>query len=333
MLRFLYCFLGLSLLSFSGAQAQKPSLTIYTYDSFTAEWGAGPPIEAAFEKTCNCDVRFVGIDSSLAILSRLRLEGENSPADIILGLDSNSIVAAKATGLLAEHGIARDIIQQLTLPIDWHDEMFLPFDYGYFAFIYDRRRTPKPPTSLHQLTDNPQKLKLVIQDARFSTPGLGLMLWMRHVFGDQAGQRWQALAPHIIAAPPSWSSAYNMFLQGEADMVLSYTTSPAYHKTIEGDDHYAAAAFSEGHYLQIEVAAMTKKGDSQLARDFLHFMLSDGFQNHIADKNWMYPLRSVPVPKAFQSLIVPTKTLFFPIGSVEEQHSGWLKQWQAALTR
>ena len=40
-------------------------------------------------------------------------------------------------------------------------------------------------------------------------------------------------------------------------MVLSYTTSPAYHMIAEKTDRYQAAAFAEGHYVQIEVAGMT----------------------------------------------------------------------------
>ncbi len=46
-------------------------------------------------------------------------------------------------------------------------------------------------------------------------------------------------------------------LKGESDLVLSYTTSPAYHILEEKKDNYAAANFSEGHYLQVEVAART----------------------------------------------------------------------------
>ena len=43
------------------ALAQTPVLTIYTYDSFVSEWGPGPAVEAAFEETCACDLRFVAV--------------------------------------------------------------------------------------------------------------------------------------------------------------------------------------------------------------------------------------------------------------------------------
>src|SRR5210317_1042285 len=81
------------------ALADKPVLTIYTYDSFISEWGPGPAIEKNFEASCNCDVKFVGLDSSLGILGRLQLEGSSSRADIALGLDTNVMAVAQNTGL------------------------------------------------------------------------------------------------------------------------------------------------------------------------------------------------------------------------------------------
>ena len=71
----------LSLLAFGSAHAaDKPVLTIYTYDSFTSEWGPGPAIETAFEAQCNCDLNFVALDSSIGILGRVQLEGASSKA-------------------------------------------------------------------------------------------------------------------------------------------------------------------------------------------------------------------------------------------------------------
>jgi thiamine transport system substrate-binding protein len=95
---------GLTLVSGS-AFAQTPVLTVYTYDSFIPDWGPGPAIEAAFEETCGCDLQFVGAGDGAALLSRIRLEGARSEADVVLGLDTNLTAAAAETGLFAEHGI------------------------------------------------------------------------------------------------------------------------------------------------------------------------------------------------------------------------------------
>ena len=63
------------LLSFKSALlAQENQLNIYTYESFTSEWGPGPSIENEFESFCNCNLNFVSIDSSAGILSRIKLE-------------------------------------------------------------------------------------------------------------------------------------------------------------------------------------------------------------------------------------------------------------------
>ncbi|WP_411024879.1 thiamine ABC transporter substrate-binding protein, partial [Salmonella sp. s57610] len=90
-------------------------------------------------------------------------------------------------------------------------------------------------------------LKVIYQDPRTSTPGQGLMLWMKSVYGDDVTGAWQQLAKKTVTVTKGWSEAYSMFLKGESDMVLSYTTSPAYHLIAENDAQYAAAGFSEGH--------------------------------------------------------------------------------------
>ena len=324
---FLRLLLALSVF-FMGLKAYaKPVLTLYTYDSFTAEWGIGPSVEKAFESQCRCDLQMIGLESSYAILSRLQLEGDKTKADIILGLDTASMEDAKKTGLLQAHDI---VPKNLSLPQAWKDKIFLPYDYGYFAFIYDKRRVQNPPKSLAELVANKDELKIVFSDGRFSSPGLGLVLWMKHVYGNRAASAWEELSAHILSVPPSWSSAYKLFTAGEADLVLSYTTSPAYHILAEEDENYAFANFSEGHYMQIEVAAMTKNADKKLAQEFLQFMLSDEFQNLVPQGQWMFPATNVNLPKAFG---VAPKALLFSPEEVSKNRKAWLQEWQSAIRR
>ncbi len=63
---------------------------------------------------------------------------------------------------------------------------------------------------------------------------------------DKAIDYWRELQPKILTVTKGWSEAYALFLDGEADMVLSYTTSPAYHLIAEENDHYDATVFAEG---------------------------------------------------------------------------------------
>src|SRR5690606_30482909 len=134
------------------AAAIAQDLTVYTYDSFTAEWGPGPAVEAAFEDECGCDLRFVAVADGAALLNRLRIEGSESRADIVLGLDTNLMAEARQSGLFAPHGID---LADVEVPGGWDDDTFVPYDFGYFAVVYDTERLAEPPRSLAELVDMP----------------------------------------------------------------------------------------------------------------------------------------------------------------------------------
>jgi thiamine transport system substrate-binding protein len=322
----------LATLAFAAPAAAQEKLTVYTYESFTAEWGPGPIVEKAFEAECGCDIEFVSVADGVALLNRVRLEGAAGKADIVLGLDTNLTKEAADTGLFAPHGLSPE---GLTVPGGWSDATFLPYDYGYFAVIYDSEVITAPPTSLKDLVEGDPEQKIVIQDPRTSTPGLGLVLWMKSVYGDKAGDAWAKLKGRVLTVTPGWSEAYGLFTKGEAPMVLSYTTSPAYHVIAEKTDRYKAAAFSEGHYMQIEVAGMTTKGAANpLSAKFLSFMTGAAFQDAIPETNWMFPAAatSKPLNPAFDALVKPAKSLLFSPDEVAASRKAWVEEWTQAMS-
>ncbi|HAS6779139.1 TPA: thiamine ABC transporter substrate binding subunit [Vibrio parahaemolyticus] len=322
--------IALAAITSTSAFAAENTLTIYTYDSFAADWGPGPKIEQAFEAKCGCDVNFVALDDGVSILNRLRLEGGNSKADIVLGLDNNLMAEAKKTGLLTEHNVDT---ANTVLPNGWSDTTFVPYDYGYFAFVYNKEKLANPPKSMKELVETRDDLKVIYQDPRTSTPGQGLMLWMKSIYGDDVTQAWQKLASKTVTVTKGWSEAYSMFLNGESDLVLSYTTSPAYHLIAENDSKFATANFAEGHYMQVEVAAKVKGSkNSELADQFMNFILSDEFQSAMPAGNWMYPVTDVELPKGFETLSVPSKSLSFSADEVAKMRKSWIREWQSALT-
>ncbi|WP_256853059.1 thiamine ABC transporter substrate binding subunit [Pantoea sp. Fr+CA_20] len=311
--------------------AAKPVLTVYTYDSFSADWGPGPAVKKAFEAQCDCELKFVALEDGVSLLNRVRMEGKNSKADVVLGLDNNLVQAAAQTGLFAKSDVDTSKLQ---LPDGWKDTTFVPFDYGYFAFVYNKNTLKNPPTSLKELVESPEKWRVIYEDPRTSTPGLGLLLWMQKVYGDKAPEAWQKLAKKTVTVTKGWSEAYGLFLKGESDLVLSYTTSPAYHIIEEKKDNYAAAPFAEGHYLQVEVAArLANSKQPKLAQLFMQFMVTPAFQNTIPTGNWMYPVIKTDLPAGFASLSVPKTALQFSPEEVASHRSQWVSQWQRAVSR
>ena len=327
--------LGAGLLTMIGlpTSAATPTLTVYTYASFVSDWGPGPLIEPAFEAHCGCDLKFVGVEDGAALLGRLKLEGSRSSADVILGLDTSLIAEAQQTGLLEPHGLNLGAID---FALSWSDPVFIPYDFGYFGFVYDSEKLANPPTSLRALVNQPQGPRIIIQDPRTSTPGLGLLLWIRKIFGDNDMSAWAALSPRIVTVTKGWSEAYGLFLEGEAPMVLSYTTSPAYHRHVEQTDQYRVAMFEEGHYQQIEVAArLAHSAQPELAKDFLQFLLSDEVQAILPTSNWMLPAvhTEQALPEAFRDDELPRTSLSFEPSEVSTERRHWIKRWLTTLAR
>ena len=323
----------LSALTVGSGLAQAQDLTIYTYDSFTAEWGPGPKVKENFEISCGCTVNFVAVADGVALLNRLKLEGNSTKADIVLGLDTNLISDAKASGLFAPHALS-DV--KSNVPGNFQDDVFLPYDYSYFAVIYDSEKLTNPPKSMTELINGDASQKIILMDPRTSTPGLGMMLWVKDLYGDQAAEKWQKLSKRVLTVTPGWSEGYGLFTKGEAPMVLSYTTSAAYHIISEKTERYKAVVFEEGNYLQIELAGQTVNGaKNPRAAEFLKFMTTAGFQDVIPETNWMYPAytTSAPLNVAFDTLPKPDKSLLLASDTVAQNRKAWVDEWLKAMSR
>jgi thiamine transport system substrate-binding protein len=333
MVRFSPLALAVLVAGLSGtAHAQTiPTLTVYTYDGFAAEWGPGPLLKEGFEASCGCTLEWVAADSSIGTLRRVQLEGDTTEADVIVGLDTAIAGEARATGLFADHGLD---LSGLDLPEAWGDKQFVPFDYSHFAFMHDTDTMPVPPKSFEELIALPDEVKIVIQDPRSATPGLGLLLWVKAAYGDRAPEIWAGLKPHILTITREWSESYSLFLEGEADMVLSYTTSPAYHIFDEGDRTIKAALFEEGHFPQIEVAGILKSSDQQaLASAFLAYLASPEGQAVIPTSNWMFPVVDLgdQLDPSFADLPQPARTLTLPEDEIIANTPAWIDEMLGAV--
>ncbi|MGR3198450.1 MAG: thiamine ABC transporter substrate-binding protein [Paracoccus sp. (in: a-proteobacteria)] len=318
-----------ALLLASPALAQDRVLTVYASDYIASEWGPGPMIEEGFEAFCDCDLQFVTGD----ILPRILMEGEGTEADVVFGLNTDVTARARASGLFAPHG---QDTTGMSLPVEWTDDIFLPYNWGETAFVYDETRLENPPASFDDLLEAPDDLKIVIQDPRSSISGLALLLWVKQVYGDDASEAWAKLAPKVLTVTRGWSESYGLFTEGEADMVLSYTTSPAYHIAAEDDTTKKAAIFPEGHYFMAELAAQVATSDQpELAQQFMDWILTPDFQQTIPLANWSLPAK-LPVedwPQVMRDLPRPDRTLFYSEDEAEALRQPALDEWLRAFAK
>jgi thiamine transport system substrate-binding protein len=318
----------------SAVGSQKETLTVYMHSTLTKDWSdENHPVRRGFERQCKCKLELVDFDSDGTLLTRLYFEGRKSKADIAFGLDQTFIEKAKKSGLFAPHGVD---LSDLDMPISWQEEYFIPFNYGYFSFIYDKNKIQNPPTSLEELVFKRNDLKIIIQDPRSASSGFGLITWMKEIFGDRAFEAWKSMFKNIVTVTKGWGESYSLFLKGEADLVLSYSTSPAYHMMMEKKYNYRGTLFKEGHLTQVEVVGkLANAPHPQLAQMFLEFVLSKTFQYYIPRNTFMYPVINLGKDMPIEYMDIPKPKKYIPVDSKKFQKykNIWIQEWLNAAAK
>ncbi|CEM61457.1 thiamine ABC transporter substrate-binding protein [Treponema phagedenis] len=308
--------------AFAGGSIETGSktVTVYAYDSFTAEWGAGPEIAKRFKAKTGYTVKYVTLKDSGDVLARAILEKDNPKADVLIGIDNYLASKARAADILEPYhpNVSDTVIpKEYVFEEDW---LLSPYDYGFFSIMYDTKAKVSAPNSLSDLTRPEYEKTLVIMDPRTSTPGLGFAVWTKAAFGESYLTFWEQLKSSIITMTPGWSAGYSLFTSGEAAMATSYTTSMAYHVAADKTDRFKALIFPEGHIMQIEGLGLVKgAANPQGAKAFIDFMLSKEAQEVLPETQWMFPCsQEVQLPESFKAIPLPKKALTLSAKEAEE---------------
>lgn len=319
-------------LSANAPKENENVLTVYAYDSFAGDWGPGASLIPRFEEETGIKVNLVSAGDGREMINRVKMEGDRTDADVILGVTDDT--AYEAYELLEPY--ESPMLENIPDELEFDPEhRLIPFDYGAFAFVFDSESEIRRPESLEDLASEEYKNKVILIDPRTSTVGLGLLLWSYSIFGDgdEFVAWWEAMKDNALTVADGWSSAYGLFTEGEAPIVLSYTTSPVYHVMNENTTRYEALVFPEGHEATIEGIGIIKGTDMrEEAEAFIDFILSEG-QTEIAVANSMYPASSAAeLPDAFRYAPKPDK--LFPSGQVSPEKTEELIQlWLDTMTR
>lgn len=325
------------LLSLVSSLSYSSTLTVYVYDSFVGKATLGEALKERFEKEFHASLQWVPFSSAGEALNQLVLEKKTPRADLLLGVDNSLLFQAKATGLFEPWGGKREQGHYEKACFLDPDSQFIPFDYGYLAFIYDELRKEVLPKTLKEFSMHQRfRKKIAMEDPRTSSLGAAFLVWTHSLFpeGDAHHSFWKDFHSQVLTYSPGWSGAYGLFLKGEAPFVLSYTTSPAYHVERENKKNIQAVIFPEGHYRQVEFAGLLKSSPQKdLARKFLDLLLSQEIQEKVPTTQWMYPVSTRAVlPKSFQTLKIP-KTVSVDWSRVEKEKKKWLGEWSLTVIK
>lgn len=323
--------IALSLMSLAAqASHEEDALTVYCYDSFSGDWGPAGKLIPMFEEKTGIKVNLVSAGDAVEMLSRLELEGDDTEADIILGISDDFAYRAYPYLESYDSEYLADIPEELVFD---KEHRLLPFDYGAFAFVYDSESGIERPETLADLTKPEYEGKVILIDPRTSSVGLGLLFWTYNLYGEDYMGWWLKMKENALTITDGWSSAYGLFTEGEAPIVLSYTTSPVYHVMNENTTRFEALIFPEGHEATIEGIGIVRGTDRRAeAEAFIDFMLTDG-QLDTAIANSMYPANdSIALPPAFD--YAPKPDIIFQSSGISlDQRENIIDIWAEEMSR
>jgi thiamine transport system substrate-binding protein len=323
------------------AQGEKPKLYVYTYSSFVS-YGPAEQIKRGFEQLYPAEVVFVAPSGTGEVFGRLVMEMETgkTPADVFIGLADTLL--PKALKMKVFQPYNPELIPNLScvdpsLLIDQTNHA-IPLNYGYVTLVYNPEELGdiEPPASLEDLTHPRFAKKLITMDAS-SGPGQAFMLWTIAEFGEQNYlDFWRRLSPSLLAITGGWSTAYSMFENGEAPIVVSYATDKVV-ALVYGQEPKHEVLTPDGQgFRQIEVMGIVSGSDqAELAHAFLNYVLSDEVQYLIPTTNLMFPANScTQPPEVFtENIVIPENIVSLPLNEVDANMEHWLRDWSKVISQ
>lgn len=298
-------------------QDDRPVLKVFASSSFISQWGPGPWLKEAFEKTCECKVQYQDGADSTILLQRLKSEGRTGGADVVLSFDQFDLESA-------HQGIQWRKIN--TENVDFEDSVrpmlnksnLVPYDWSLMSFVVRRSDFKELPKNLEDLLGPDLKGQITLQDPRTSTPGLQFLLWLIQMKGEEKAFDFvKRFNQQLHSYAPSWSTAYGLFQKAQVKTTFSYVTSPIYHIVEDKSTDVVALELQEGHPAQYEFGGVpTTCRNCELGEQFLALVLSPEGQKIIMEKNYMFPVvkgvkegtlfASIPNYKLFEMSVIPT---------------------------
>lgn len=327
----IFIFAGLALFQYQKEDSVKniddKKIHVYASSSFVAKWGPGPALKELFEKQNLFKVEFVESPDIGMTLQKLSIEGEGAQADVIIGLDQFDI--ARLSSKIKWKNIDRykgiSIVSEISQVAN--EKSFIPYDWSPLSFVA-RKTLSVNINSLKDLMVPELKNKISLEDPRTSSPGLQLLVWIFETRpADEAVKLLKGMVSQAHSFSPSWSAAYGLFKNNQADVVFSYVTSPLYHLIEEKDDQYISIETQEPLPVQVEFAGIPAScKNCEAAEMFVNFMLSEEAQKIIMTKNYMLPVvEKVKEASAFDALKI-YKTL--PVKFQEQSKlEKWINTW------
>ena len=273
------------------------TLNIYSH----RHYGVDEQINSLFTERTGIEVRVVNADAD-QLIERLRSEGKNSPADVLITVDSSRMERARALGLLAKFDTA-----SLHLPAP-PDGLTDPQGYWHTYMIRARviltakgRVKPGEITRYEDLAKPEWRGRLLIRSSSNSY-NQALMASMVAALGEREATAWARSVANNFARPPQGGDRDQIkaVAAGLADVCVSNSyylgmmlesPDPAERAAARQMDIVFPNQSDRGTHCNVSAIALLKHADNTTqAREYLKFLLSPEIQKMLAQGTYEHPV-------------------------------------------
>lgn len=234
------------------------------------------------------------------LVARMQAEGRNSPADILLTVDTSRLERAKNAGVLQP--IESDVLEaRVPSYLQDADNQWFGLSQRARIIFYDKTDVTTPPMSYLDLAD-PAYAGMVCHRSSSNVYSQTLLAAVIENHGEEAARDWAQGVVNNFARDPQGGDADQLrgLVSGECDVSISntYYFARAIRRDVDGLTDEAMdnigwvfpAQDAEGAHMNLSgggVAAYAPNRDNAIA--FLEYLVSDQAQQYFSAGNDEYP--------------------------------------------
>ncbi len=288
---------AVSVLISMAARPSSAEINLYSYrQPFLMK-----PLLNAFTKETGIKVNMVYLKKGM--LERLKAEGANSPADLVLTADIGNLHNLVEAGLLQP---SRSKILEGNVPVQLRHPKGLWFGLTTRAriiFAHKNRVKPGEVTTYEDLADPKMKGRVCTRSGKH-VYNVSLLAWIIAAKGEAAAEAWARGVKANLARRPQGNDRAQVkaVYQGECDVALGntyYMGKMATNKKKPEQKKWAAAVNlifpnqdGRGTHVNISGAGVTKSAGNRLnAIRLIEFLSGNAAQKIYAEGNFEYPVK------------------------------------------
>jgi iron(III) transport system substrate-binding protein len=320
------------------AAAQRGEVNVYTHRHYESD----QQLFDQFSRETGIKVNVVSASAD-ELIQRLELEGENSPADILITVDAGRLYRAKEKGLLQP--VSSSVLNE-NIPSNFRDQEGQWYGLTYRARVlaYDKNKVDSTQLSTYKDLANPKWENQILVRSSDNIYNQSLMASIIAANGQEEAREWAEGIVNNMARSPKGGDRDQVKAiaagQGTVAIVNTYYIG----KMLNADDEDEVKAGEQvkiyfpnqegrGTHINISGAGVTAHAPNQEnAIKFLEFLSGTEAQEVFAQSNFEYPVKKdtevAPLLKSWGSFKADTLS-FSKLGELNNQavtifdQAGW----------